>query len=104
MWVMYAAGSGDARCRRPYHPREPDAPGAHGSGAGSLSPRCSGVAGFVALTAGLATGRVAIVVALSSLTSAITVLLGRVVSDMRVAAYQWLAIAAIVTGLILVRT
>ncbi|MBV8341768.1 MAG: EamA/RhaT family transporter, partial [Gammaproteobacteria bacterium] len=67
--------------------------------AGSL-----GGAGFLTLTLGLATGRVAIVVALSSVTSAITVLLGRVLDQARLALHQWLALAAVVGGLILLRS
>lgn len=63
-----------------------------------------GVAGFVALTLGLATGRVAIVVALSSVTSAITVLLGRVLDGARLAAHQWIAVAAVIAGLMLLRS
>lgn len=59
--------------------------------------------GFVTLTAGLATGQVAIVVVLSSLTSAITVLVARVFGAARVALHQWAAITAIVLGLILIR-
>jgi len=63
-----------------------------------------GVAGFVALTLGLATGRLGVVVALSSVTSAITVLLGRVLDDARLAVHQWLAVAAVVAGLMLLRS
>jgi drug/metabolite transporter (DMT)-like permease len=62
-----------------------------------------GVAGFVALTLGLATGRLGVVVALSSVTSAITVLLGRMLDGARLAAHQWLAVAAVVAGLMLLR-
>jgi drug/metabolite transporter (DMT)-like permease len=45
----------------------------------------------------------AVVVALSSVTSAITVLLGRVLDGARLAAHQWLAVAAVVAGLVLIR-
>jgi drug/metabolite transporter (DMT)-like permease len=61
------------------------------------------VGGFVTLTAGFSTGQVAIVVVLSSLTSAITVLIARIFGAARVALHQWAAITAIVLGLILIR-
>ena len=61
-----------------------------------------GVGGFVTLTAGLSTGQVAIVVVLSSLTSAITVLVDRIFGAAHVALHQWAAITAIVLGLILI--
>lgn len=61
------------------------------------------VGGFVTLTAGFSTGQVAIVVVLSSLTSAITVLIARICGAARVALHQWAAITAIVLGLILIR-
>jgi drug/metabolite transporter (DMT)-like permease len=63
-----------------------------------------GMSGFLAMSAGLATGRIAVVVVLSSLTSAITVFVGRTLGDTRLALHQWLAIALIVAGLMLVRT
>jgi drug/metabolite transporter (DMT)-like permease len=66
------------------------------------SPRTLAVGGFVTLTAGLATGQVAIVVVLSSLTSAITVLIARIFGAARVALHQWAAITVIVLGLILI--
>lgn len=62
-----------------------------------------GVAGFLTLTLGLATGRLGVVVALSSVTSAITVLLGRGLDGARLAVHQWLAVAAVVAGLVLLR-
>jgi uncharacterized membrane protein len=80
----------------------------HPPGRSSLTPVLAasalGVAGFVALTLGLTTGRLAVVVALSSLTSAITVLLGRVLDQARLAAHQWLAVVLVVIGLMLVRS
>ncbi|HTT01986.1 MAG TPA: DMT family transporter [Steroidobacteraceae bacterium] len=63
-----------------------------------------GAAGFLSMSAGLATGRVALVAVLSSLTSAITVFVGRTLGDTHLALHQWLAIALIVAGLMLVRT
>jgi drug/metabolite transporter (DMT)-like permease len=62
------------------------------------------VAAFVALTLGLVTGRVAIVVVLSTLASAVTVVMSKVIDKARVAIHQWLAIAAIVGGLVLIRS
>lgn len=63
---------------------------------------CS-VVGYVTLSLGLATGRVAIVVVLSTLASAVTVLLARLLDDSRVAKHQWFAIAVIVVGLVLIK-
>lgn len=63
-----------------------------------------GVAGFIALTLGFATGHLAIVVALSSVTSVITVLLGRAFDGARLAVHQWLAVAVVAFGLILLRS
>jgi drug/metabolite transporter (DMT)-like permease len=62
------------------------------------------VVAYVALSLGLATGRVAIVVVLSTLASAVTVLLARLLDDARVAKHQWFAIAGIIVGLILIRS
>jgi drug/metabolite transporter (DMT)-like permease len=64
---------------------------------------CSVVA-YVTLSLGLATGHVAIVVVLSTLASAVTVLLARLLSDSRVAKHQWFAIAVIVVGLVLIKS
>ena len=61
-------------------------------------------AGYVALTVGLTSGFVAVVVVLSSFSSAVTVLLARVLDKTHVAVHQWLAIGAIVVGIILIRT
>jgi drug/metabolite transporter (DMT)-like permease len=58
-----------------------------------------GLGGYLSLALGLATGRVAIVIVLSSLTSAVTVILARSFSDARLALHQWFAIALIVGGL-----
>jgi drug/metabolite transporter (DMT)-like permease len=62
------------------------------------------VVAYVALSLGLATGKVAIVVVLSTLASAVTVLLARLLDDARVAKHQWFAIAVIIVGLILIRS
>jgi drug/metabolite transporter (DMT)-like permease len=67
-----------------------------------LAAASLGVGGFVAMTAGFATGEIAVVVVLSSLASAITVLLGRLFGATHVALHQWLAIVAIVAGLALI--
>jgi drug/metabolite transporter (DMT)-like permease len=61
------------------------------------------IVGFIALTVGLGTTHVAVVVALSSLTSAVTVLLARTFSTMRLSWHQWVALATIVGGLVLIR-
>lgn len=61
------------------------------------------VTAFVALTLGLVTGRVAIVVVLSTIASAVTVLMSSVFDKARVAIHQWLAIAAIIAGLMLIK-
>lgn len=60
------------------------------------------VLGFVALSAGLATGQVAIVMVLSSLQSAIAVGLACTLLGEQLARHQWLGVAVIV-GLGLVR-
>jgi drug/metabolite transporter (DMT)-like permease len=62
------------------------------------------VVAYGALSLGLATGRVAIVVVLSTLASAVTVLLARLLDDARVAKHQWFAIGVIMAGLILIRS
>jgi drug/metabolite transporter (DMT)-like permease len=78
----------------------------------SLSPRGAVVvlgtgalalAGFGTLSAGLATGSVALVTALGSLQSAVAAGLAVVLLRERVAAHQWLGVGAILTGLALVR-
>ncbi len=61
------------------------------------------IAGFLTLTMGMATQQVALVVALSSLTSAVTVCLSRVFAATQLAWYQWGAILLITAGLILTR-
>jgi drug/metabolite transporter (DMT)-like permease len=62
-----------------------------------------GIGGFIALTVGLDTQRVAVVVVLSSLTSAVTVILARAFSAMRLSWHQWIALATIIGGLVLIR-
>lgn len=66
--------------------------------AGTLS-----IVGFVALTEGLRTKHLALVVALSSLTSAVTVLLARAFNSLRLGWHQWFAMGLICAGLVLVR-
>jgi drug/metabolite transporter (DMT)-like permease len=62
-----------------------------------------GVGAYVALTLGLTTGRVAVVVVLSTLASAVTVMLSRIVEKAHVARHQWVAIAVTLLGLALIR-
>ncbi len=62
-----------------------------------------GVLAYVALAVGLTTGRVAVVVVLSTLASAVTVLLSRMFEKAHVAKHQWLAIAVIIVGLGLIK-
>ncbi|MBV8653532.1 MAG: DMT family transporter, partial [Alphaproteobacteria bacterium] len=57
--------------------------------------------GYAALSIGLGTGEVAVVTVLSSLASAVTVLLGRVLFHERLALHQWVGIIAIIAGLVL---
>ncbi len=59
--------------------------------------------GFLSLALGAATGQVAIVTVLSSLASAVTVLLGFVIRHERPSAAQWLGIAAILVGVVLLK-
>jgi drug/metabolite transporter (DMT)-like permease len=61
-------------------------------------------AGNAALTMGQSTGRVAIVVVLSTLASAVTVLLSRLMDRATIAVHQWLAMAVIIAGLVLIRS
>jgi uncharacterized membrane protein len=61
------------------------------------------VLGFVVVSMGLATGRVAIVTVLSSLQTAVTVGLACVFLRERLARHQWVGVSAIVVGLGLVR-
>jgi drug/metabolite transporter (DMT)-like permease len=64
---------------------------------------CS-AAGNAAMTIGQSTGRVAIVIVLSTLASAVTVLLSRFRDRTAVAVHQWLAMSAIIAGLILIKS
>jgi drug/metabolite transporter (DMT)-like permease len=61
-------------------------------------------AGNAALTMGQSTGRVAIVVVLSTLASAVTVLLSRLRDRAAVAWHQWLAMSVIIAGLMLIKS
>ena len=61
------------------------------------------VLGFVAVSAGLATGPVAIVTVLGSLQSAVAVGLACALLGEQLARHQWLGVAVIVVGLGLVR-
>jgi len=63
----------------------------------------SSVGGFLMLTIGAVAGHTSIVVILSSMASAVTVLLGRILEGTKVMAYQWLAIGVIVSGLACIR-
>jgi drug/metabolite transporter (DMT)-like permease len=57
-----------------------------------------------ALTMGQSTGRVAIVVVLSTLASAVTVLLSRFRDRATIVLHQWLAMGVIIAGLILIKS
>ncbi|HEX4766193.1 MAG TPA: DMT family transporter [Lichenihabitans sp.] len=61
------------------------------------------VFGYLAVSAGLATGQVAIVTVLSSLQSAITVGLACLFLGERLAVHQWLGVAIVAGGLALIR-
>ena len=61
------------------------------------------VLGFVAVSAGLATGQVAIVAVLGSLQSAVAVGLACALLGEQLARHQWLGVAVVVAGLGLVR-
>lgn len=61
------------------------------------------VLGFVAVSAGLATGQVAVVTVLGSLQGAIAVGLACALLGEQLARHQWLGVAVIVAGLALVR-
>jgi drug/metabolite transporter (DMT)-like permease len=60
-------------------------------------------AAYAALTVGQSTGQVAVVIVLSTLASAVTVLLSRLIDRAAIATHQWLAIGVIVCGLILIK-
>ena len=57
-----------------------------------------------ALTSGQSTGRVAVVVVLSTLASAVTVLLSRFRDGASIAVHQWLAMGVIIGGLMLIKS
>jgi drug/metabolite transporter (DMT)-like permease len=61
-------------------------------------------AAYAALTIGQFTGRVAMVVVLSTLASAVTVLLSRLIDRAAVALHQWLAMGLIIAGLVLIKS
>lgn len=61
------------------------------------------VAGYGALLRGQATGQVAVVTALSSAASAVTVLLARVFLKQAVTVHGWVGLAAVVMGLAILR-
>jgi uncharacterized membrane protein len=61
------------------------------------------VLGFLALSAGLETGHIALVTALSSLQSAVTVGLACIFTGEQLAKHQWVGVVAIVIGLTVVR-
>jgi drug/metabolite transporter (DMT)-like permease len=62
-----------------------------------------GVLGYIAFSAGLRTGHVAIVTVLSSLASGVTVLLARMVLDERLSRRQWAGVGAILLGVAMLR-
>lgn len=62
------------------------------------------VGGYGTLAAGQATGEIAIVTALSSVASAVTVLLARAVLKQSVTPRGWLALGAVVTGLVILHS
>jgi drug/metabolite transporter (DMT)-like permease len=64
----------------------------------------SSAVAYISLTLGLSTHRVAIVVVLSTLASAVTVLLSRLLDRAAVALHQWVAMAVIIGGLILIKS
>jgi drug/metabolite transporter (DMT)-like permease len=61
-------------------------------------------AAYFSLTLGLSTHRVAIVVVLSTLASAVTVLMSRFIDRAVIAVHQWAAMAVIIGGLILIKS
>jgi drug/metabolite transporter (DMT)-like permease len=69
-----------------------------------LSTGFFSAAGNAALTLGQSTGRVAIVVVLSTLASAVTVMLSRVVDRASIALHQWLGMGVVIAGLILIKS
>jgi uncharacterized membrane protein len=64
-----------------------------------LSSGVLSILGFLALSIGVGTGRVAVVMVLSSPTSAFTVVLARLFNDTRLGLHQWFATVLITAGL-----
>jgi drug/metabolite transporter (DMT)-like permease len=69
----------------------------------SLAAAVLGTLAFVALMLGVAAGQPAVVIVISSLASAVTVILGRLVSKASMAWHQWLAMALVLIGLSVMR-
>jgi drug/metabolite transporter (DMT)-like permease len=69
----------------------------------SLAASLFGIGGFATLALGLNTNNVALVVVLSSLTSAVTVFLSTMFDSTRLRWPQWSALSLIIAGLILTR-
>lgn len=76
----------------------------HGQRASVFATGLFSASGFIALTIGLLTGQVAIVVVLSTLASAVTVLMSSAIDGAHVAKHQWAALTVIIAGLILIRS
>jgi drug/metabolite transporter (DMT)-like permease len=68
-----------------------------------LATGLASAAAYGALSLGLATGRIAIVVVLSTLASAVTVALARLIDRAHVARHQWVGIGVVIGGLILIK-
>jgi drug/metabolite transporter (DMT)-like permease len=62
------------------------------------------VVAYTALTQGLLTGQAAIVVVLSTLSSAVTVLMARLIGNTHVAKHQWLVMSVIIVGVALIKS
>jgi drug/metabolite transporter (DMT)-like permease len=104
MWVVYASGVTVLAVLQMTGTVSLALPGRISLLLPGLSAGVLSIIGFAALTLGLGTGQVAVVVVLSSLTSAITVLLARLLNGTRLGLHQWLAVALIICGLVLIRT
>ena len=101
VWLYYIAGvsltAGAARLARARLDWPPRRLCAVVFGGGTL-----GATAYVAWAQGLATGEVAAVTVLSSLSSGVTAVLGRVVLGERMSARQWAGVVAILCGIALI--
>jgi drug/metabolite transporter (DMT)-like permease len=101
MWVYYASGLVIFIVARLYYRPSMNLPAGR-SGQFVLGTAVTAIIGYVALSAGLATGQIAIVSVLSSLQGAITVLLAFAILRERLESHQIAGLALVTIGLTLI--